>query len=297
MTVCIAAKCKDGTEPVIFCLSDRMVTAGDIQFQPPAPKVILLTSSIAAMTSDEDAALHAEILQDLSQDISARVAKASDQWLDVEFAAELYLKHRNEAKRRRAERDILFPLGLTTDSFIAQQHSMADLFIRQVSADLVNYPLPSMSVIFCGVDTKGSHIYLVHDNDLGCYDAIGFASIGIGARHANSQFMFQGHTPASPMAETLLLAYMAKKRAEVAPGVGTETDIFFFGSRLGSFSGGLHEELTKKLEREYDKISEQEKRQLAELKLEVSKHVERVRDEARAALAAGQSQETPKPTR
>ena len=229
MTVCIAAKCMDGTNPFIFCLSDRMVTAGDIQFQPPAPKVIAVTSSIVVMTSDEDAALHAEILQDIAFDIHARVSKAPDQWLDVEIVGELYLKHRGEAKRRRAERDILFPLGLTSESFVAQQQSMADSFIRQVSADLVNYQLPRMSVIICGVDTKGHHIYVVHDNDMGCYDAIGFASIGIGARHANSQFMFQGHTPASPMAETMLLAYVAKKRAEVAPGVGIETDIFFFG--------------------------------------------------------------------
>ena len=104
--------------------------------------------------------------------------------------------------------------------------------------------------------------------------------------------MFQGHTPASPMAETMLLAYVAKKRAEVAPGVGTETDIFFFGPGLGSFST-LNEVLTKKLKEEYEKISKREKLQLAKSKLEVSKHVKRVQDEA--AAAAGQSQELPKP--
>ena len=92
MTVCIAAKCMDGTNPFIFCLSDRMVTAGDIQFQPPAPKVIAVTSSIVVMTSDEDAALHAEILQDIAFDIHARVSKAPDQWLDVEIVGELYLR-------------------------------------------------------------------------------------------------------------------------------------------------------------------------------------------------------------
>ena len=99
------------------------------------PKVIAVTSSIVVMTSDEDAALHAEILQDIAFDIHARVSKAPDQWLDVEIVGELYLKHRGEAKRRRAERDILFPLGLTSESFVAQQQSMADSFIRQVSAD------------------------------------------------------------------------------------------------------------------------------------------------------------------
>lgn len=197
-----------------------MVTASDIQFQPPAPKILPFTSSIIGMTSDEDTALHSEILQDLSIDVTERVRKDAENWLDVEFVAELYIKHRSDAKRRRAERDILFPLGLDSESFITKQHAMSDSFIRQISSDLVNYQLPQMSIIFCGVDTKGHHIYVVHDNDIGCYDGIGFASIGIGARHANAQFMLQGHTPFSPLPETMLLAYLAKKRAEIAPGVG-----------------------------------------------------------------------------
>jgi hypothetical protein len=98
-----------------------MVTAGDVQFQSPAPKIILLTTSIVAMTGDEDAALHAEILQDLSIEVTDRVTKKPQEWLDVELVADLYLKYRNEAKRRRAERDILFPLGLTSETFIASQ--------------------------------------------------------------------------------------------------------------------------------------------------------------------------------
>jgi hypothetical protein len=143
---------------------------------------------------------------------------------------------------------------------------MADSFVRQVSADLVNYQLARTAVIFCGVDTKGQHIYVVHDNDIGCYDKIGFACIGSGSRHANSQFMLQGHTPASSLAETMLLGYLAKKRSEVAPGVGPDTDIFFFGPQLGSFSPTLHDDLRNKLEAEYGKIIQQEKKSWHEQK-------------------------------
>jgi len=283
MTVCIAAKCAEG---IIFGISDRMVTAGDIQFEPPATKIFPLTTSIVAMTSDEDAALHAEILQDLTSDVADRVAKAPSTWLEVEFVTELYLKHRNEAKRRRAERDVLFPLGLDSQTFINKQNTTSASFIRQITSELVNYKLPGMSVIFCGADPKGQHIYVVHDNDIGCYDDIGFASIGIGARHANSQFMFQGHNPNSPLAETLLLAYIAKKRAEVAPGVGTETDIFFVGPALGSYSPTLHEELRKKLQVEYGKILNNEKQAHKRARSEMNIYVKKIQEDAAAAAAA-----------
>jgi len=293
VTVCIAARCQ-ANEPgntILFGLSDRMVTAGDIQFQPPARKIVPFTNSIIGMTSDEDTALHGEILQDLTIDITDRVKNEPTKWLDVEFVAELYLKHRNEAKRRRAERDILFPLGLDSQNFITKQHTMSDSFIRQISLDLVNYQMPQMSIIVCGVDTRGHHIYVVHDNDIGCYDGIGFASIGIGARHANSQFMLQGHTPHSSFAETMLLAYLAKKRAEIAPGVGTETDIFFFGPQLGSFNPAIDEALLAKLETEYKKIANSEKQQLVESKLEISSYVKQLQ-----ATTPATQQEASKPS-
>lgn len=137
----------------------------------------------------------------------------------------------------------------------------------------MNYRLPRLATIFCGVDTTGQHIYVTHDSDVGCYDAIGFASIGIGARHANSQFMFQGHTPRSPLAETLLLTYIAKKRAEVAPGVGSETDIFLIGPTLGSYTSSLNDELIKKLAGVYANILKRERKEQDRAKLEMSSYV------------------------
>jgi hypothetical protein len=183
------------------------------------------------------------------------------------------LKHRAEAKRRRAERDILFPLGLNSVSFITRQGEMSDSFIHQISSELVNYKLPRMAVIFCGVDRRGQHIYVVHDGAIGCHDAIGFASIGVGARHANSQFMFQSHSPRSSIAETLLLAYIAKKRAEIAPGVGTETDIFFVGPTVGSYSVTIHPDLLKKLEGR--NIIQKEQRAQTKARSEMSSYVQK----------------------
>src|SRR5262249_27984640 len=50
-----------------------------------------------------------------------------------------------------------------------------------------------------------------------------------------SQFMFARHAGTRQFAETQLLTYTAKRRAEVAPGVGPDTDMFaVFG--LGGYS-------------------------------------------------------------
>jgi hypothetical protein len=158
---------------------------------------------------------------------------------------------------------------------------MADSFIRQITSELVNYMLPHLSVLFCGVDMTGPHIYMVYNDQVGCYDNIGFASIGIGARHANSQSMFQGHTPQSSVPETLLLAYTAKKRAEVAPGVGTETDIFAIGPQFNSYVESLNPDLRAKLDEEYAKIVAVEREEQLRARKEVQSYVAKLIDSAR----------------
>jgi hypothetical protein len=85
-----------------------------------------------------------------------------------------------------------------------------------------------------GIDHSGPHIYVVRNSDVSCQDPVGFAAIGAGHWHAESQFMFAGHVRLRPFPETLLLVYSAKKRAEVAPGVGAETDMFMIGPVIGS---------------------------------------------------------------
>jgi hypothetical protein len=74
----------------------------------------------------------------------------------------------------------------------------------------------------------------VDDGRVSCNDGIGFAAIGIGARHAESQIMLNKHSWNSPSVDSALLGYIAKKRSEVAPGVGEGTDVFTIGPVVGS---------------------------------------------------------------
>ena len=69
MTVCIAAICDEGT--MVAGASDRMITAADIEFEPPQPKIWPLTNSIIAMYSGDTSFL-TEVLQGVERDVRTR---------------------------------------------------------------------------------------------------------------------------------------------------------------------------------------------------------------------------------
>jgi hypothetical protein len=115
------------------------------------------------------------------------------------------------------ESTLLAPLGLTLNNYRDELHKFSDSAADQLLRDLINFEVPYTAVIFAGVDPLGAHIYVVEDGNIHCNDIIGFAAVGIGARHAESQFMLARHAWNTPLVDTTLLSYIAKKRSEVAP--------------------------------------------------------------------------------
>jgi hypothetical protein len=231
VTVCVAAMAELGG---VVGASDRMITAGDVQFEPDQGKIWEFTTSIAVMTAG-DSSLQTEILLDVYSDVRKRIEAEPTNWWLLKDVAELYSYYYGVAKRKRSERAVLAPLGLTHDSFVSRQSEMIDSFVRMVSTELINFSMPPVATIITGSDPTGTHIYVVTDGDIECVDKVGFAAIGIGRWHANSQFMFAQHDGSKPFPETLLLTFAAKKRAEVSPGVGEGTDMFSIGQALGSY--------------------------------------------------------------
>jgi hypothetical protein len=251
---------------MVIGASDRMITAGDIQFEPPRrSKIFALTTSIAVMTAG-DAAMQTEVLRDVKADVHRRVMIAPDNWWLVRDVASTFARHYSLARLRRAEAAILAPLGLNAHSFLTEQKHMSPDLVRQLATEMRNFKVPNVSTIFAGVDFEGPHIFVVQGADVSCEDSVGFASIGVGSWHSDSQFMFAGHDVGRPFPATLFLAYSAKKHAEVAPGVGGGTDMFSIGANLGSyFSIGNH--VIESLEKIYQnsrKIVEQVVRQAEE---------------------------------
>jgi hypothetical protein len=255
VTVCIAAIFEDSG---VFSASDRMITAGDIQFEPPVEKVRYLTSSCLVMFAG-DAAMQAEIIQTTQATVLQRIRTSIPaRWLAIEEMAGIYKDHMIAAIFSRSARRILAPWGLTVESWLDRQRNLSPDLVRDISRELLNYEGPSMEGIVCGIDESGPHIYTVDNVSVNCRDHVGFAAIGAGYWHANSQMMNFRHGPRSSLADTLLSVFFAKKQAEIAPGVGEATDMYI-STALGS-SSSLRDNIAEELEARYAEEKRRQKR-------------------------------------
>jgi len=193
-----------------------MITAGDVQFEPPTGKIIFLTSSIAVMAAG-DSTFHHEITTDVMKEVQARITEKPREWLSVKEVVDMYIRYRNVAKIKRAEAAILAPLNLDRNSFLSLQNIMNPELVKDISRDLINFDLPEVEVIIAGVDQymgdtgSNTHIYSIHNDYISCDDVIGFRAIGSGARHAESHFMLARHAWNSDPHETVMLTYRAKR--------------------------------------------------------------------------------------
>lgn len=280
MTVCIAVR----SEGMIILLSDRMITSGDIEFEPPTSKIIALTTSIGMMYSG-DSSLFAEIAQELIADVRARIGEDPGHWLRVRDVAFLYAKHWNEARLRRADIDVLAPYGLTRKTYAQDVMKLDPKVSEKISSELEKYSVPTVEVIIAGIDLRygvsapAPSIYHVFEGSPMCADQAAFAAIGTGGRHAESQFMLAKYAGTVLNGEALLLAYSAKRDAEVAPGVGKETDVFVFGGNVGNFFK-LPDILMKKLEDEYQKVRLKDAQVRKKARTEVTRYLGELQREA-----------------
>lgn len=251
VTVCIAAVYEASG---IIGASDRMLTAGDIQFEPSVPKIRFWTNSIASMLAG-DANLQAEIIAEVWPKTKDLIQQGTT-WLRVKDVAELYKRECDKAIRGMAERRILAPYGITLPEFMSRQTEFSGDFVRDIGTELMNYEGPLVQTIIAGCDDDGPHIYTVDNDSIQCHDSVGFAAIGAGQAHANSQMMAFGHTFRHSLADTLRAVFFSKKRAEIAPGVGPYTDMMVV---IGT--GGLSmiaDNVQAELEKRY---AEEERRQ------------------------------------
>lgn len=274
MTVCIAAMCQG----MIFGAADRMRTAGDVQFEPQSGKMFPFTASISVMTAGTTT-FQREIIQDLYNVVNLRVKRDPQNWWKVKDVTELYVHFYNQARLKRAEAAILAPLGLTHDTFIARQAEMSEGFVNSITKEMLNFQVPDVAAIITGIDEDGPHIYVAENNNFSCWDTIGFAAIGSGARHAETQFMSARHHPNASVPETLLLTYYAKKRAETAPGVGKDTDMFLIGPNLG-VNTAVDESVKVELEKVCKDIIKKEEKMHKDAREKVKRYVEQIQENA-----------------
>lgn len=269
MTVCVGVISEDQN---VILLSDRMLTAGNVQFSPPRSKIVRITNSIAAAISG-DVALASELLDSVRRTVSQRIASEPDDWWYVRDVAQLWRDTFIRRQALEAEIRLLSPLGLTIDSFVEKQKFLSVDLVEKLSTELIHFQLPSIDLIFAGIDHDGAHLYSANGSSLRSHDAIGFATVGSGSYHASSHLMFAGHTRATPTYTALYNSYVAKKRAEIAPGVGPDTDTWIAWA-LGQ-SNTINTDVMDCLERTYSdvrsKVQEIERASEQELHAELNR--------------------------
>lgn len=103
--------------------------------------------------------------------------------------------------------------------------------LPQIVVDITNeirtYSL-EIEALIVGCDSdKDAYIFQIDgEGIITHHHDINFAAIGIGSAHAKSYLMFSRYQKLTAYFRVLPIVYGAKKQAEAAPGVGTETDYY-----------------------------------------------------------------------
>src|ERR1039458_63702 len=135
VTVCVAAMCGSN---IVIGASDRMLTAGDVEFEPETPKIYSITNSSVVMIAGE-ASLQIEILQRLFTFVAERIKEKPQEWIPVGDIAAEYQNVYQDIKSTKAEGRVLKPLGLTRDTFIKRQREMSESFVGDLTKAIVNF--------------------------------------------------------------------------------------------------------------------------------------------------------------
>ena len=241
MTICIASICAGGK--AIVAASDRMVTAEFLamEFEHPGSKIEKLDGTCVGLTAG-DALAATELFaaapkrgdcwlspdeEDPENDAEAQTEGDEVNFWTVEVVAESIATTYARVRNRKAEERYLRPRGLTLDSFYSGgvithlPESLAVMLDSQIQQSGLG-----VEAMVAGIDDSGAHIYAVTEpGAVTCMDRLGYHAIGSGLLHALLALVGTEHRLTNTLNETVFQVYEAKRRAEVAQGVGHATEI------------------------------------------------------------------------
>lgn len=138
MTVCVACLFNWHSDqpgewrPAVVTASDQMITAGDIQYEPLQQKVSVITQKILILVAGEFPT-HSEAIQGTMRAVGNKKEVTPHQ------VAVIYGQQIQAIRRRSAEDQILAPLGLNMESFLAQQQEMSDHIVTALTEQLLTF--------------------------------------------------------------------------------------------------------------------------------------------------------------
>jgi len=184
VTVCIAAMAE---KSILVGACDRMLTAGETEFEPGQYKMWAFSRAIIALIAG-DATLQSEIMKRVDIEIKRQINLDPTIWISVRDIASLYCKKYRELLREHAESDLLRPLGLSIDSFLKRQREMSPEFVQSIAKKLTKYKFPSLlETIFMGSDNDGprgpngekftyAQIYATQEDKMACLTTVRICS-------------------------------------------------------------------------------------------------------------------------
>lgn len=262
MTICIGVLCCDGKAAI--AASDRMVTWGQItEFEHEVPKITALCQKIVTLTAGD--ALRGSRL---AHEVKRQIPGASPEVREVtDTLSQKYV----EQRKSQLESEIFLPRGFGMSDFYqgGLQQRMIGPLAGGIDEQVASYDF-GVHLLVVGCDDGGAHLFSLR-NPGGSYDdhnQIGFHAIGSGSLHALQSLIGFGHTSARPLPESLFAVYASKKRAEVAPGVGHDTDIVLIDSTGMTWLQKSVLESLEKIYQDYEKpLTPEMKEKVAKLDL------------------------------
>jgi hypothetical protein len=213
MTICIAAIGQNAKDEVIVFATDHMVTIGELgQFEHSILKWREIVPKTIAMLAGNPI-----FFDDLS-----RLSNNS-----LAFGEITHEIHQNFKKKRKdiIKNEIYEIYGVDED-FIKEALSdeIKNQHIAKMLDQISQYNLQTQ-ILLVGFENQEAQIAVVDESNIANFRVINFNAIGSGMIQAVNTMMFQKHGKNDDVLTTLYDVYKAKRNAEVAQGVGKETDL------------------------------------------------------------------------
>lgn len=221
MTICIAALAEDGRK--IVAAVDRMITANfpiPTEFETDdVPKIYSVGNSALAMSAGNALSAY-EIME------RAKAQIQSQQISKIEQIVEVIRKTYQDYRQQLIVEKYLEPRGLNLTSYYGMQQKLVLGIVQDIENQLMHFNI-GVDLIVAGCrDGEECHIFSVtHPGVSTTHDAIGHVSIGSGAPHVMYYFIGSNYRKGMSVEEVKKIVLDAKKRSQVAPGVGKQTEL------------------------------------------------------------------------
>lgn len=223
MTVCVAALC-DGGQGVVLA-ADHMITAHfpiGYEFEDDRfSKVHRISANAYAMFAGD--VVSGDAIVEM-----ARNAVRDNGMSNVGEIAALVSSVYGQYRHMQAAQLCLSPRGLTLERYYELHPVLNPGIVGSIDEALMTHNI-GVECIVVGRTKDTYSIHAVHHPGMSsCVDAIGYTAVGSGAPYILLSLLGDKYHKSLPSDKVHKMVQCAKKKSEVAPGVGTESKYLRF---------------------------------------------------------------------